>query len=665
MPFHCTRCHAEIERTYRACPHCGEPVTDFARRYTTELLDGKYRILERLGAGGMGEVYKAEHTYLGAMRVIKVIRAQISESRDAHDRFLREARSATKVQHANVATLHDFSALPDGSHYMVWEYLDGENLAQRLRYRGTLPPRLALRIAIQALHGLDAIHRAGIIHRDVSPENLMIVEDDVVKIIDLGVAKISDPSEVSATRTGIFVGKLRYASPEHLGFLGENEHIDGRADLYSLAMVLYEMLSGRPPFAAKSPHEYVLIHSRETQFKPLELPPELPGGEALQRVLRRALERDRTKRYNTAREFAQALEEVERLLPDQSSMKTLALPFDGDATMRVTPAPVPMATAAGNVAQTLVSEPRYDAPQTVRTDVGAARAEATHRPYGTHAPSAPPVAVPQAAPLPQPPRAPHAAPAPRPRSKAPLIIALVLVLFLAAGAVGAWLMLSEEEAPAQVAAVTATSTAAPTATSPSQTTLDVVDDTPTATAPPVLSTTSPAPVVTQAPAVTQTATPRPAPAVVQQQPAPAPTVQEPVAEPEPAPAPVPSSGKAYVDGGGDDDVNDEMIESAHAALTGVKTIAVHGGGMQREVTAALREALPFATINDGGNADIRVEFRGTFERLGRGKKLREAHATVIRNGRVVFRYELPRQEYRAGMHPAAAFARIMSDIVTE
>src|SRR6266567_8013596 len=154
-----------------------------------EVVDGKYRVLERLGAGGMGEVYKVEHAFLRAIRVIKVIRPQISEDADAHERFLREAQLATKIQHPNVATLHDFSALPDGSHYMVWEFIDGENLAQVIRRRGVLPPAEAIRLTVQTLAGLDAIHRAGIIHRDISPENLMITDGSSVKIIDLGVAK--------------------------------------------------------------------------------------------------------------------------------------------------------------------------------------------------------------------------------------------------------------------------------------------------------------------------------------------------------------------------------------------------------------------------------------------------------------------------------------------
>ncbi len=328
----CVRCHSEIDKSYMACPHCGEAITDFLRRYLDQPIDGKYEILERLGAGGMGEVFKVRHTYLGAMRVIKLIRPQIAGSQDANDRFLREAQLATKVHHQNVATLHDFSALPDGSHYMVWEYIDGENVAQRLRVRGTLPPRTAVRIAIEALYGLEAIHRAGIVHRDISPENLMLTADGV-KIIDLGVAKAEEVD--GGTKTGIFVGKLRYASPEQLGFLGEGEKIDGRADLYSLALVLYEMLAGRPPFEAKSPHDYMLLHSRDTQPRPLDLRADLPGGVELQHLLSRALQNDRTKRFATAAEFAAALEHVEKTLPDPADAQTQQIPFDADRTMRV------------------------------------------------------------------------------------------------------------------------------------------------------------------------------------------------------------------------------------------------------------------------------------------------------------------------------------------
>src|SRR5437868_10457694 len=241
----------------------------------------------------MGEVYKVEHVYLRAIRVVKVIRPQISESADAHERFLREAQLATKIQHPNVATLHDFSALPDGSHYMVWEYIEGENLAQVIRRRGVLPPAEAIGLTVQTLAGLDAIHRAGIIHRDISPENLMITDGSRVKIIDLGVAKAAQ-GDYAATQTGMFVGKLRYSSPEQLGFLPAGEKIDSRADLYSLGVVLYEMLTGRPPFEVTSPHQYFIPHSGGTNVQPVDLtllPAEMRG------VLAKAPDSDRNRPF--------------------------------------------------------------------------------------------------------------------------------------------------------------------------------------------------------------------------------------------------------------------------------------------------------------------------------------------------------------------------------
>jgi len=283
-----------------------------------DLLDGKYRLIERIGAGGMGEVYKAQHVLLDAPRVIKVVRPQIADNPEANDRFLREARLATRVHDPNVATLYDFAALPDGALYMVWELIDGENVGQLLRQRGTFAPHEAIRIAVQSLRGLQAIHKAGIVHRDISPENLMVARDDrQVKIIDLGVAKGAE-TDPAMTRTGMFVGKLRYASPEHLGILDETERIDGRADLYSLAIVLYEMLAGRPPFEATSPHQYYLRYSREEDVKSLDLSP-IP--QPLRPVLARALEPNRKRRYADAAEFAAALEQV-RLADDAPTQIT-------------------------------------------------------------------------------------------------------------------------------------------------------------------------------------------------------------------------------------------------------------------------------------------------------------------------------------------------------
>src|SRR2546430_10984003 len=171
--FVCPQCGAEVAPSLSACGSCGALITDFLRRHHDDPLDGKYQILSVLGIGGMGEVYKALHVHLHAMRVIKLMRATIAGDRDSHDRFLREARLATRIQHPNVAALFDFSALPDGSFYMVWEYIEGTDLRKFVQERQFLRPASAVRLAVQALLGLEAIHRAGIVHPDINPGNPM------------------------------------------------------------------------------------------------------------------------------------------------------------------------------------------------------------------------------------------------------------------------------------------------------------------------------------------------------------------------------------------------------------------------------------------------------------------------------------------------------------
>ena len=637
---HCIRCKSEIDRNFKACPHCGEPVTDFLRRYADEPVDGKYQIVERLGTGGMGEVYKVTHTFLGTTRVIKVIRPQISDSQDAHDRFLREARAATKIQHPNVATLHDFSALPDGSHYMVWEYIDGENLAQRIRQRGTLAPRYAVQLTIQALQGLEAIHRAGIIHRDISPENLMITHEqggeERVKIIDMGVAKVEGSTE-TATVAGVFVGKLRYASPEHLGFLAEGERIDGRADLYSMAIVLYEMLTGRPPFQATSPHEYVMLHSRDVQFKPLDLPLDLPGGAQLQSVLAKALERDRDKRYATAREFAAALEAVGRSLPDESSLRTMNLARpDTDPTWHVTPLPprTPVTSKGDTLHRSTVRTGVGDAGATVRTPLPSVltAAGATRQ---TEIKSRPET------------------------SSTGAVIIVCAVIVIAAAAI--IFVLLRRPAQPQVAAVPTNTVATQTqqpAPAKAQTNVDVVSPAPIAmaTVPPVDTATA-AVLMQPATTTTQTVVAPPVRKPVQ------PVVEKPreTAPPpkEPEQKPVPVAVRTYVEGG-DSDLNDQLMSDLKKHLSGVKTVTVRANGdlMFNQLKHFLQKEAD-VTVADG--AETVVDFNGVIDRLGRGKKRRSAQATVSKHGRIIFRYEMPAEEYRVGDTPAEAFAKVLAE----
>ncbi|HXG58905.1 MAG TPA: protein kinase [Thermoanaerobaculia bacterium] len=320
MGFYCIHCRSDIDPKYKACPYCGEAISDFLRRHLEHPIDGKYQILARLGAGGMGEVFKALHIHLNALRVIKLMRPNIAADPGAHERFTREARLATRIQHPNVATLYDFSTLEDGSRYMVWEYIEGTNLHELLEERGPLSPRYAAQLAAQALHGLDAIHRAGIVHRDISPENLMITladGEERVKIIDLGIAKQSDGDTDTQTKTGMFVGKWKYCSPEQLGMLPEGERIDGRSDIYSFSIVLYEMLTGIPPFHADTPHGYLVQHASEKPRSLRDSNPSVPESPELEALIFKGMEKDRRNRFATAREFARELEKLIPTLADE------------------------------------------------------------------------------------------------------------------------------------------------------------------------------------------------------------------------------------------------------------------------------------------------------------------------------------------------------------
>jgi len=310
----CLKCQSPVDETLEACTHCGDKVTHFQRTYASKLIDGKYQILQRLGIGGMGEIFKVRHIHLNEERVIKIMRANIASDEQALQRFLAEARLATTVKHRNLAMLYDFSTLDDGSYYMVWEYIEGTNIQKWISENGPMPPRLAMEIAIQALYGLDVLHQMGIIHRDISPENIMLSQDFqgklLIKVIDFGIAKQLSDSESGQglTQTGMFLGKLKYASPEQAGFIKEGESLDARSDLYSFGIVVYEMLAGRAPFNATNPQGYILKHATEKPQPIGKMNPDVTIPPKLEAVVIKSLEKDRDNRQATATEYVEELE---------------------------------------------------------------------------------------------------------------------------------------------------------------------------------------------------------------------------------------------------------------------------------------------------------------------------------------------------------------------
>lgn len=356
----CLRCRQPIDSEVEQCPHCGERVTVFQKTYAVRLIDGKYQILDRLGVGGMGEIFRVRHIHLNELRVIKIMRPNVAADDQGLQRFLQEARTSTMIKHRNLAMLYDFAQLDDGSYYMVWEYIDGTNIQKWIAQNGPVPARLSVEISIQALQGLDHLHSMGLIHRDISPENIMLSQDHhgklLVKVIDFGIAKSLAEGESGhgLTQTGMFLGKLKYASPEQAGFLKEGEHIDPRSDLYSFGIVMYEMLAGRAPFQATNPHGYILKHVTEKPAPIEELNPEVKVPPQLEAVIMQSLEKSRDSRFPGAAEFAAALENIRNsIAPDPkyglgeklvtlSGAKTLAdLPAFTGGTMSGTTKPSP------------------------------------------------------------------------------------------------------------------------------------------------------------------------------------------------------------------------------------------------------------------------------------------------------------------------------------
>lgn len=308
------------------------------------LLDSKYEIVERLKSGGMGDVYLVRHVHLQELRVVKILRQDLAADSVAQKRFVREARLATQIKNPNVAILYDFSRLEDGSFYMVWEYIQGRDVGDFIRHQGPFPIPLALALGIQTLRGLEAIHVAGIVHRDISPDNLMLTENHRgqpwVKIIDLGLARnleVDPGAEI--TQVGMFMGKLRYCSPEQAA-AGSGEGIDRRSDLYSFALVFYEMVTGRPPFESDNQPGFIFKRLSEDPLSMVGRNPNVAVPVELDRVVRQALERDRDKRFADAISFLHALEKVQTSL---HALETREIPIPSGARRSDRPPVVPVA----------------------------------------------------------------------------------------------------------------------------------------------------------------------------------------------------------------------------------------------------------------------------------------------------------------------------------
>jgi len=303
---------------------------------------GPYEILSPLGAGGMGEVYRARDTRLGREVAVKVLPATFSKDSDRLRRFEQEARAASALNHPNILTIHDIGQA-DGAPYVVAELLEGETLRGRMA-AGALSPRRALEHALQIAHGLAAAHERGIVHRDLKPENVFVTRDGRVKILDFGLAKLTEPAGPSsqtdlptaapATDPGVVLGTIGYMSPEQV----RGKAADARSDIFAFGTILYEMLSGRRAFhgdtAADTMSAILTKDPPDVSTTNQSVPP------GLDRVVRHCLEKDPERRFHSAHDLAFDLEALSdasgaapRPLPTKRPQKRIALAIAAGAVI--------------------------------------------------------------------------------------------------------------------------------------------------------------------------------------------------------------------------------------------------------------------------------------------------------------------------------------------
>lgn len=272
------------------------------------IIDGRYRVLERLAAGGMGEVLKVEHLELGRKLALKLMLPALSSDEEFVARFKTEAVAVSRIGHPNIIDVTDFGRTPDGRFYFVMELLEGLTLASTLHRGGPMPVERVARVGAQAARALAAAHAVGIVHRDLKPENVMLVQRgearDVVKVLDFGVAKVHvSAGGTGQTVAGLVVGTPMYMSPEQARALP----VDHRTDIYSLGLILYELISGRTPFTGETPP--ILMVKHVTERPPALQPGPVEGvpGE-LESLIFRMLEKEQAKRPQSMAEVAETLE---------------------------------------------------------------------------------------------------------------------------------------------------------------------------------------------------------------------------------------------------------------------------------------------------------------------------------------------------------------------
>ena len=324
-----------------------------------------YQIVFKIGAGGMGEVYLAQDTKLDRKVALKLLPTEFAEDAERMRRFVQEAKASSALNHPNIITIHEIGEV-DGTHFIATEYIEGETLSHRLRSE-SLSIRATLEIAIQIASALQAAHNVGVVHRDVKPENVMIRPDGVVKVLDFGIAKLSEPPSLGSgsdratdeeaataikggTTPGVIIGTARYMSPEQ----ARGKPVDARTDIFSFGVVLYEMLTAREPFAGETAMDVMgaILHKEPTPIR--HLLPDLPPD--IERLINKTLRKDREQRYQTAKDLLIDLKDARQELELQDRLERTAAPNREEPKTQSLSATTAAASQTTSSAEYVVSE---------------------------------------------------------------------------------------------------------------------------------------------------------------------------------------------------------------------------------------------------------------------------------------------------------------------
>lgn len=334
---HCAICKVKYDDSVSFCPVDGEVLEDDPSSIVDTVLDGQYQIESMLGKGGMGAVYAARHILLGDRVAIKILPPEVRTNAEWLRRFRREGQAARRFRHPNAVTVYDLRTASDGTIYMVMEHVEGHTLSQEMKARGPMTPAEAFEILEPIMSVLHTAHAMGVVHRDLKPENIMIGKSStgerVVKLLDLGIAKMREVAgadggaSTALTMAGQVLGTPHYMSPEQWGELpndGDSE-IDGRADIYSLGLVFYEMIVGKRPYSGLTLYE---LRREHISVVPPPLHEAVPGvSRFFSEVIARAISKDRGDRQATAGELAAALRgAIDLATPDNLARTVPDLP---------------------------------------------------------------------------------------------------------------------------------------------------------------------------------------------------------------------------------------------------------------------------------------------------------------------------------------------------